>query len=103
MRLKELRIKNKLKQEQIANKMNMTQEKYSRLENGISKLDTDMLIDFANFYNVSLDYLCDRQWNNQIGYIQDDRRETVKQIVDLDDKEFKVIKACVETFIENKK
>ena len=100
MRLKELRIKNKLKQEQIANKMNMTQEKYSRLENGISKLDTDMLIDFANFYNVSLDYLCDRQWNNQIGYIQDDRRETVKQIINLNDKSFDLVKSYTQAVID---
>ena len=80
--------------------MDMTQEKYSRLETGVSKIDLDMLIKFANFYDVSLDYLCDRQWNNQIGYVQDNRRETVKQIIDLNDKNFDLVKCYTQAVID---
>lgn len=46
------------------------------------------LIALANYYNVSLDYLCERQFNNQIGYIPEDRREGIIKILKLNDKNF---------------
>lgn len=103
MRLKELRIKNNLTQEQIAKILNMTQEKYSRLETGVSKINLDTIIQLANFYNVSLDFLCERQWNNQIGYIQEDRRDTIKQITQLDDNNFELVKVYTQAIYDTKK
>lgn len=100
MNIKSLRLQNKLSQEEVAKILNVSQSNYSKYEKGTIVPDLKSLIQLANFYDVSLDYLCDRQWNNQIGYIQDDRRETVKQIIDLNDKNFDVVKGYIQAVID---
>lgn len=83
MRLKELRQKSGLTQADIAKIAKCSQSNYSKYE--IEKLEPDIatIINLANYYNVSLDYLCDRQWNNQIEYIPDEKKEVVKLILQL--------------------
>ena len=100
MNIKKLRLQNKLSQNDVAKIINITQSNYSKYEKGTIEPDLKSLIQLANYYNVSLDYLCDRQWNNQIGYIQDDRRETVKQIVNLNDKSFDLVKSYTQAVID---
>ena len=103
MKLLELRLKNKLSQTEIANKLGLTQEKYSRLETKITKIDSNTLIKLADFYNVSLDYLCERQYNNQVGYIPDNRKNDIKKILELNDSEFSNTMAYVSAIIDLKR
>ncbi len=98
MRIKELRIKENLSQIEMAKKLEISQEKYSRIETQVSKLDSNTLIKIADCFDVSLDYLCDRQWHNQVGYIPEDRRELVKEIIELNDNEIKEVKAFINGF-----
>lgn len=58
-RLKELRIKNNLKQQDIANMLHITQPNYSNYENGRIPLNMDYAIILSHFYGVSLGYLLD--------------------------------------------
>ena len=58
-RLKELRIKNHLKQQDIADMLYITQPNYSNYENGRIPLNMDYAIILAHFYGVSLGYLLD--------------------------------------------
>lgn len=57
MRLKELRIKKRLRQSDVAEVINCSQAVYSRYENGKRAPSMDTLKALANFYGVTIDYL----------------------------------------------
>ncbi|WP_161979580.1 helix-turn-helix domain-containing protein [Streptococcus sp. S784/96/1] len=56
-RLKSLRKEAKLTQKEISNIFNTTQQSYSQWESGKRKPSQETLEKFANYYNVSIDYL----------------------------------------------
>lgn len=56
-RLKELREDNDLTQQQIADKLHITRQNYSRWETSEKIIPLKHLNTLANFYNVSLDYI----------------------------------------------
>lgn len=56
-RIRDLREDNDLKQRQLAEFLNCSQQVYSNYELGQRDIPTDVLIKLANFYNVSIDYL----------------------------------------------
>lgn len=58
MKLKELRNLHNLKQIEVANMLNIGQTTYSGYEKGIIMPSIQNLIILADYYNVSLDYLC---------------------------------------------
>ena len=60
MKLKELRISKNLTQEELAKKLSMTQKTYSNYENEKTEPNIKTLIQLADFYQVTLDYLLDR-------------------------------------------
>lgn len=57
MRIKEIREDNDIKQETIAKYLGVTQATYSRYENSERQIPLNLLINIANYYNTSLDYL----------------------------------------------
>lgn len=65
-RLKELRKKKKISQLKIALDLNMNQNSISRYENLEREADYNTLIKFADYFNVSLDYLLGRTDNPKI-------------------------------------
>ena len=62
-RIKDLREDHDLTQQQLAEKIGLTQRKYSYIETGTQPLTDELLVRLANFYHVSIDYLL-RQTNN---------------------------------------
>lgn len=56
-RIKDLREDNDLKQRQLAEFLNCSQQVYSNYELGQRDIPTDVLIRLSRFYNVSVDYL----------------------------------------------
>lgn len=56
-RIRDLREDNDLKQRQLADYLNCSQQVYSNYELGQRDIPTDVLIRLANLYNVSIDYL----------------------------------------------
>lgn len=56
-RLKSLRERKNLKQKEVAKDLSLTPYQLSRYENGNSKPDPDLILEFAKYYNVSTDYL----------------------------------------------
>ncbi len=60
-RLKELRIDGKLTQEQVANVLNVSRVVYNRYENNQRDIPIALLSILADFYKVSLDFLCGRE------------------------------------------
>ncbi len=60
IRLKELREKHNISQLKLAMELNLTQNSVSRYENGEREADYNTLIAFADYFNVSVDYLLGR-------------------------------------------
>ena len=56
-RIRDLREDRDLKQRQLADYLNCSQQVYSNYELGQRDIPTDVLIRLANFYHVSIDYL----------------------------------------------
>jgi len=65
-RLKELRKQRKISQIKLAMDLNMGQNTISRYENGVHEADYETLILFADYFNVSIDYLLGRTDNPKI-------------------------------------
>lgn len=63
MRLKELREGRKISQLKLAMDLGMNQNSISRYENGVREADNKTLILFADYFNVSIDYLLERTDN----------------------------------------
>ncbi len=63
MRLKELRLQKKMSQLQLALELNMNQNSISRYETGEREADYATLIRFADYFDVSIDYLLERTDN----------------------------------------
>ena len=56
-RIRDLREDRDLKQRQLAEYLNCSQQVYSNYELGQRDIPTDVLIKLADFYHVSIDYL----------------------------------------------
>ena len=57
VRIKESRRAVGLTQAQVAERLRMTQQQYSRFENGVFELDYSQLIQVSQMFDVSVDYL----------------------------------------------
>lgn len=57
MRLKDLREDLDIKQKTIADFLHIKQNTYSQYENGQRQLPIEVLIQLADYYNVSTDYI----------------------------------------------
>lgn len=66
MRLKELRLKNGFTQNQLAKKLKVSNQTILNWENGIYEPKISQLIEIANIFDVSLDYLLERKSSNVI-------------------------------------
>ncbi|MEJ9151056.1 helix-turn-helix transcriptional regulator [Bacillus smithii] len=59
-RLKELRIKRNLTQEDIAKILGVARTTYAMYEQGQREMDYELLLKLADYYKVSLDYIFGR-------------------------------------------
>ncbi len=66
MRLKELRRQKRVTQLKLALDLNMNQNSISRYENGEREADYATLIAFADYFDVSIDYLLGRTNNPKV-------------------------------------
>lgn len=57
-RLRDIREDKDLKQQNIADILGIGQSDYSKYERGVNMMGIDKYIKLAQYYNVSLDYLC---------------------------------------------
>ena len=58
--IRDLREDSDLRQKDIAEILNVSQNTYSQYETGVIALTAEVLIKLADYYNVSVDYLLDR-------------------------------------------
>lgn len=64
-RIRELREDHDLTQKALAEKLGMKQPQYFRYEQGYRDIPTDMLIQLADLYHTSVDYLLGRTDNSE--------------------------------------
>lgn len=64
--LKSIREDNDIKQRQIAEILNVSQNTYSQYETGVIPITAETLIKLADYYDVSIDYLLDRTNNPKV-------------------------------------
>ena len=55
--IKDLREDSDLTQQQIADRIGITQRKYSYIETGTQQLTDEILVKLSNYYGVSIDYI----------------------------------------------
>lgn len=79
--LKSLRKQNKIKQDDMAKTLNLARSTYQSYEYGVAEPDINTLIKMADFFDVSLDYLCGRPNNNLI--FTDSLSPNKKQLIDM--------------------
>lgn len=65
-RLKQLRESRNITQLKLAVDLNMNQNSISRYETGTHEADYKTLIAFADYFNVSIDYLMERTDNPKV-------------------------------------
>lgn len=65
-RIKHLREDHDYKQEYLASLLHISQRAYSHYENGTRGLPINILIEIADIYDVSVDYLLERTNNPKI-------------------------------------
>ena len=65
-RINNLREDNDLTQKKIADKLNISQRAYSHYENGSRSMPLNILVQLADIYNCSVDYLLGRTNNKKI-------------------------------------
>ena len=100
MKLKELRQKKGINQETLAKVVNTTQRTISNYEKDNGTEPTlEMLIKLADYFNVSLDYLCERKWSDNIGFIPQDRKELVSLVLSLDSEQIKDITQMIKGYL----
>ena len=85
MKLKELRKKSHKTQQEIATMLGIQQNSYQRYENNESLPNIDKLIKLADYYNVSIDYLVGRIYQDDLGYISPDQRIAIKKLLKLNE------------------
>ena len=92
MKMLELRKFNKLSQEEAAKKLGILRATYANYEAGKTQPDISTLCQIADYYGVSLAYLCDHKTKNQLDYgpIDNDRKMAHNILQSLPDSEFYV-------------
>lgn len=78
-RLRDLREDSDLSQTDIARMLNMSQTGYSKYETGENDIPTRVLIELAEFYQTSVDYLLDRTNQKKAYPKKADKKEEKKR------------------------
>ncbi len=87
MKLKELREQKGLSQYEIAPLLNIKRATYANYETGKTQPTIEILCQIADFYGVSLDYLCDHKTQDklQLGYLTDTQKIAINLILKLNE------------------
>lgn len=85
MRLRSLRERKCLTQEEIAKKVSLSQNGYSSYESGRTEPSISTLCKLADFYDVSLDYLVGRDRIDDVGYLTLEQKKLVYIIRNLNE------------------
>lgn len=83
MRLLELRKKRGVSQSEVAKTLYLSQTGYSSYEKERTEPNIEILCKLADYYNVSIDYLVERERKEDIGYLSPEQKNAVQLIQQL--------------------
>ena len=72
--IKELRIKNKLTQEELAKQLNTDRSTISKYENGLLNIPTDIIKKISNIYNIEVEDIINSQYDKIDKSIKDKKK-----------------------------
>lgn len=103
-KLKELRLKNKMSQEELASKLGVTRQAVSKCEQNLALPDTNNLISIAKIFNVKVDELVNYNTelsndNTNVNNIKSNDNSSNNNETNLDKKEVKEIEDVKNTQI----
>lgn len=104
-RLKELRDKKDLTQEQVAKAINIPTNTYRNYEKPGHSIPEKNIILLAKFFHTTTDYVLGTEENHHIDLTQitQDKREIINLLKYLNEKEIYYVKGYIDKLIENKK
>lgn len=98
MKLKELRKQRKLTQEDIAKFLQLAQRTYSGYELGTSEPTIDTLCRLADFYGVSLDYICNHKSNSfELANLNEEDKKAILTFLTFNEMQKQYIRAQIKT------
>ena len=89
--LKILREKINLNKKEMAKKLDIEERTYLNYENGKTEPDIKTQIKIADYFNVSLDYLCGRNYTENLPMLSSQDKEAIKMFCSLNDKQKNLI------------
>lgn len=105
--LKILRESMNLNKKEMAKQLNIEERNYLNYENGKTEPKITQLIEIAEFFNVSLDYLCGKEENNFLPILKENEKEAIKMYCSLTNEQKSFIngeiKICYLSKTNNKK
>ena len=103
-KLKELREQTGLSQKEIAQRIGIEYQNYNKYELGINEPSVDTLKLIADYYGVSLDYLCDHTTKAfDFGYLNEQQINLINKIKALDNTDLIQVNGYVDAILANKK
>ena len=90
MKIRQLRKQHNISQKEFADKMNIAQTTYSGYETEQRAPDIETLKKIADFYGVSLDYLCEHETKTvaEFGTLNDAQIMAIKILLQLPESKF---------------
>lgn len=103
--IKELRTKNNMTQQQVANLVHMHRSNYSRVEKGERDLSIESIKKVADYFDLSIDELVSYEGGRPTEVVIEHKGilEQVKLIAQLDEDEKNVVFKMIEAFLTKKK
>lgn len=83
--LRNLRIADNKRSEDIAKLLGISVQSYYRYENGLNEPTIERLKILADYYKVTLDFLVGRRFANDVGYLSEQDRAFMKLYNQLDE------------------
>ncbi len=101
-KLKELRQKLGLSQKEFAEKLGIEYQNYNKYELGKNEPSIETMIKIADYYGISLDYLCDRKTNNTIAtnLLSSEQNYIIKKVMSFDEKKLNKIIGYIDNLEE---
>ena len=90
MKLKELREKSAITQKTLSSQLAISPASYNNYETGKREPDIETLKKIADYYGVSLDYLCEHETKNvaEFGQLNDAQIMAIKILLQLPESKF---------------
>ena len=103
MKLKTLREQTGLSQKEIAQHIGIEYQNYNKYELGINEPSVDTLKQIADYYGVSLDYLCEHKMKAfDFGYLNEQQINLINKIKALGSDDIIQVNGYVDAILANK-